>query len=398
MPGGKGKLTKAHGLVLRELLKGRTQSEIAQDEKVGINAIGMRLAKMKPFLDPRTLKRIEEARKARQNQLTDQDHIILAKTLAGKSAAQIAEEEPLISRETVRSRLRKIRAVDPQIAKRLYPRLTRAHGDIIRLRLQGKNYAEIAQELGYKSNQNVRTKFMGLLKYLHPNTVKRLHVGERFPENAILRQRIVEEFQRQLKKHLTRGAINATARVFGKNRKNIKHHLGMAGINSTGEIQRQRFNFMLRVAETMHLSHRIALERLGITSKSLLNKYRKRVQAGEHLPGPLELVEKPEAQQWWDMQMPAIREEGEGRARINLTVRNETVQKDLKFFDAAIKAVVLQAARNHEDKAGTRKRAKFDEAIRKRDRLRKAKKRYIELECTGNLYLARNFHDVLNKN
>ncbi len=303
MPGGKSKLTKAHGLVLRDLLKGRTQGEIARDEKVGVTGIGMRLATMKPFLDPKTLKRIEEARKARQNQLTEQDRRILAKTLAGKSAAQVAQEESLDSKETVRSALRKIRRVDPQAAKRLFPRLTRKHGDIIRLRLQGKNYTEIAQVLGYKSSQVVRNKFLALLKYLHPRTVERLHVGEKIPANVSLRQRIVEEFYRQLNRHLTRGTMNATARVFGKDRHIIKHHLGMAGINFAGEIQRQRFNFLLRVAETMHLPNRIARQQLGV-SQSLLNRYRKRVEAGEHLPGPLELVEKPEAQQWWDMQMP----------------------------------------------------------------------------------------------
>ncbi len=379
MPDGKGKLTKVHGLVLRELLKGRTQREIAGDEKTGVTAIGMRFAKMKRFLNPKTLKRVEEARKARQDQLTDQDRRILASTLQGKSAAQVAREESLPSRLTVRSKLRKIRKLDPQATKRLYPKLTKVHGAIIRLRLQGKNYPEIASELGYNHSNTVRVKLMTALKFLHPKTLERLHIGERSPTNITRRQRIVEEFFKQIYKRSTRGAINATGRALGEDRKLVKHHLRMAGINSTGEIQRQRFGFLLKVAGTMHLPARIAQQQLGV-KQNTLSRYRKRVEAGEHLHGPLELVESPEAQQWWDMKMPEVREEGAGSARINLAVRNETVEKDLKLIEHSRKAAREEARRHHPDIPGNasdaKARANFEASMKLMTRLKKASERY----------------------
>ncbi len=74
----------------------------------------------------------------------------------------------------------------------------------------------------------------------------------------------------------------------------------------------------------------------------------------------------------------------------------------MKLFDDSIKEAVLQAAKNHTDVVGNRDekimRAKFDNAIRQRDRLRKAKKRYIELERAFRAKYRLPMHEVLNKN
>ncbi len=387
MPEENVKLTGKQLALLAKLFKGSSHTAIGNAEGVTSTTIGNRFAKMKPLLDQKTLMQIESARKTRQTQLTEQDRRILQMAISGKSAREIAEKEGMRSRYSVRNRIRIIkRQLDPKTAKALYPRLTKKHGDIIRLRLAGHNYVEIARKLKYNHNQTVRAKLKATVPLLHPRTVERLQIGTRVtPASVKTRQKIVGEFLKQLSRFPHgKGAIAATSRAFDKHRHVVTHYLRKAGINPTSEIQRRRLEFALKVAETMHLPVPEVKRRLGVATQETITRYRKMVQRGEHLHGALELVEKPEAQQWWDLKMPEIREEISGLARINLTVRNETVAKDLELFRTAIEATKKEAVKWHDDKLENRgneqARENFKKAVKTRDALRKGLARYKERE------------------
>ncbi|MFH0713651.1 MAG: sigma-70 region 4 domain-containing protein [Candidatus Micrarchaeota archaeon] len=376
----KASLTKKHGAVIRGLLEGLNQAQIAEREGVSNNTISQRFVKLKPFLSERTLTRINRVRA-----LSPEVMQIVALKISGKSARQIAEQLGM-KRDNVQSRINRAKKfLDTATLRRLNPRLTKKHGDIIRLRLAGKNYKEISNELGYNSGNAVYATLKTVLKYLHPRTIARLAIGIRTtPSRLATRQKIVDVFFAQLKGFKTgHGAVTATGKFFGVDRTAVKHSLKLAGVNVAGELQRKRLALDIQVSETMHLPVSQVAKQLEIRS-DLVSRYRTRVRRGEHLRGALELVEHPDAQQWWNITPPGVSDAEVGPGRVNLTIRNETVQKDLQLFSDLAKQARSEARKWHPDNRETRdhpKRVEFySRALASARKARAARSRYAAKE------------------
>ncbi|MDP3742137.1 MAG: hypothetical protein Q8R15_02365, partial [Candidatus Micrarchaeota archaeon] len=177
--------------------------------------------------------------------------------------------------------------------------------------------------------------------------------------------------------------LKRTAQRTGLENNVLFHHLRRAGINWRAELHRRHIAFALRVAESMHLPQEEAAHKLQVSRRTIKN-YRTRVQRGEHLQGALELVENPDAQQWWDLTMPEVSDAlSSGPAKLNLTVRNQTVQRDLELLEQARKVAKQEAFRHHFDKPENRNavsEAKFRSVTKLITKLKRAVVRYRERE------------------
>lgn len=263
--------------------------------------------------------------------------------------------------------------------------LTKKHADAVRLRLRGHTYAEIAEKLGLGGETAVAGRLKAASRFLHPKTIARLS-GRRTNVGMVAkRQEAVELFLRglanatpvDLSSHFAPegGLVARVARELDVPKTTMGHRLRAGGVNPIAEIQRKRLDFMLIVEATMDRPVKEVMAKLKC-SKPTVNKYRRLVREGRHVTGALELVESPEAEQWWDIRVPTV------RGRINLTVRNETVRKDLAFFDNSIAKATEIQTRNHPDKKPGDVEAvdRFRRAGQNKERLQERRAEYIDKE------------------
>ncbi len=315
-------LTEKHVRVLRGRSRGLTFAQIAKREDVSESTIMRRFGEIRPFLHRLTLKRLEKP---------DHAEKAVALRLGGKTLRQIGDELAL-SRDKVHQILKKAADTMPkEDAKRLAVGGTR-------IRPSRVTYIPTRQKA-------VRVFFEEINRF--PN-----------PYGTMQRAR-----QRSGLEKITR-------------------HLTLAGINWKGEIQRRRLALALKVANTMHSPREQASTQLQI-EKSTLGRYRQMVREGRHLTGALELVSSPEAGEWWDLKMPEISEgDPHGGGRINLKMRNNAVQSDLKTFKDAIELAKQEMGKYHPDKQSTEAKAGqlFKRAYKTRNALRKALARYKQRE------------------
>jgi len=261
--------------------------------------------------------------------------------------------------------------------------LTKKHGDVIRFRLQGFTFEQIAGLLGINSSA-ARQRFVRAKEYLHEKTLARIELANKRKRNSYERE--TERFFIELNKNpIPGGALTRTAIAFGLPITTLRRGLVAAGVNVRGEFQRKELEFALKVAATMDEPIKVVQEKLGGVIERTIYYYRKRVREKKHLQGALELVENPEAQQWWEIKMPLVLEEnGVGTTSINLTVRNETVQKDLALFDATIQEAKAEMIRWHPDREqnwdNPNAAVSFRKANERYKKLKRAKKEYMENE------------------
>lgn len=210
------------------------------------------------------------------------------------------------------------------------------HGIVIRLKMAGFGFKTIGSVLGV-SGQRAHQIFGKVRPHLHPKTFCRMRPKEGARPDIERRQTVVAVFFEELNaRPLPAGVIVRTAKRVWMSYGVARRFLKRGGIHTTAEIARRRFDFILAVAATIEEPFHSTREKLQV-EKTTLIRYRKMVREGRHLQGPIELVESPEAQQWWDIRLPGISEGTPvGKGRVNLLVRNETVRKDLDLFDRAM--------------------------------------------------------------
>ncbi len=321
-------LTKKHGAAVLGRLMGKSWNQIGREEGVSYNAIKQRFKLIRPFLREKTLKRIDA--KYDKNLET-----LLALRQEGKTLSQIGAVVGLDYREVHR-----------------------------RLRIAVRGSPETAVKLALGGSRESHEKIVGI-----KNREKAVKV-------------FFEELARASKPYgvLKRAAVKAGFK--GKWSK-LTYHLTTAGINWRGELHRRRINLAQQAANTMHLSREEAAQQMKLAPREV-DTYRRMARNGYHVHGALELVENPESQQWWDLQMPQVREHLGGPARINLTIRNETVRKDLEMLISARKAARERARLQHDDalhnRGNPKARENYETAIATMKRLGKAHDRYKEKE------------------
>ncbi len=273
---------------------------------------------------------------------------------------------------------------------------------IVSLRLSGKPLRQIARETGL-SHEMVRQRLKKAAAQMGAKEAEKLAVnGTRAAHtnisSMVARQKVVDAFLEELNRsHTPKGVLKkAAARIGFRDPTSITHHLVHAGINYRGEIQRRRLALAIRVEGTMHLPRKTTARQLRIPIHTL-DDYRSLVKKRRHLTGALELANSPEAEKWWDLKVPAVPSGPGINGRINLTMRNKTVQKDLKLFEDSIKAARRKLASQHPESRGgeSHNLAAFVKATKTLKALRDAHKRYKERETKFRQKYSLPIHEML---
>ncbi len=324
--------------------------------------------------------------------LSRQQRTVLAGRLSGKSFSQIAREEGKHRSTT----LKLFKRLEPFLSPNVRARLSEAAAatklsggdELVRLRLGGNSFAKIAAQVKL-SRRTVSRRLRQVARTLDPQVAAKLalaNIGGTYQttRGAANREKVTRVFLEEIDRYPHPFLIlKRTAQRTGLENNVLFHHLRRAGINWRAELHRRHIAFALRVAESMHLPQEEAAHKLQVTRRTI-NNYRTRVQRGEHLQGALELVENPEAQQWWDLTMPEVSDSlSSGPAKLNLTVRNQTVQRDLELLEQARVVAKQEAFQHHPDKPENRNavaEAKFRNVTKQITRLKQAVASYRERE------------------
>ncbi|MBI4124475.1 MAG: hypothetical protein HY609_04345 [Deltaproteobacteria bacterium] len=232
----------------------------------------------------------------------------------------------------------------------LPPSLTPRQAKIVRLRLEGLSLAKIATRLKTKW-RNVADSLNSILLRLDEATIENLlsvekGLAEKRKANLGRRGQMVAKFFAELHRFPSPlGALKRTAGFFSISTSSVRRQLARAGIHVTGEIQRRRIAFDLQVALTLYQSVHQAARDLGV-DRTTIRQHRKVVLTGKHLQGAIELVEGPEAKEWWDFEMPGVQTGGTVAfaGKINLQVRDETVATDRQHRKIVLTGKHLQGA------------------------------------------------------
>ncbi|MFH1542094.1 MAG: hypothetical protein ABIE84_03270 [bacterium] len=267
--------------------------------------------------------------------------------------------------------------------------MTRAQADVLRLRLKELTYEKIGKELGVTS-VCAGSRLTMAKKFLHPKTIERLNTIE-----GVLRRRsgsirscadifMSELAKRSIPREL-KGIRLLVAETVGISSTVVPLWLTREGINYFGEIQRKRFEFSLLVKATMKKPSVPTAEELGVTRKTL-RKYRRQVEEGSYLTGVIEVRASAE-DMWWRMPPPEICEGfGSGRVagegRINLSIRGETIARDLRLIKEQIREARDGMVNNHPDTHPGDKKAleRFKVFSRRKARLHRSRSIYIARE------------------
>ncbi len=280
-------------------------------------------------------------------------------------------------------------------------KLTKKHGDVIRLRLAGKSYSQIAARGGYSRNAVIGL-FNKANPFLSARTLKRIAIaspksgpskassrmGVRLPSSVLQRTRDI--FFEELGNGVFKGSLKKAAKRLHVHSRTVMRRLAMAGISTAAEHQRCRLNFALKVQRTMHLPLSQAARLLESTPRSI-NNYRKLVRQGKHLQGAIVPVPRAEL-----VQNPGEWHSVSSNARINLALRNRAVEERLALFDKLIVAARKKMVAHHPDKPRT-SASKFQKAFQRREQLRRAKQRFIEQETRFRKSYDLPLHHLLKK-
>lgn len=223
--------------------------------------------------------------------------------------------------------------------------LTPRHQRVVELRLQGKDYRQIAKEVGEIRHSAAQGLLQRALRFLDEPTRRQLterRMGPRPDQKK--RERVVKIFFRELERGPTpHGVLRRAARYARMNYFTYSSLLRRVGVHVRGEIQRRRLDFALKVAATMEQPFEKTRKDLGVSHGTLAH-FRRLVRGGRHVRGAIELVKHPKAEQWWELDSSFF------SGRVNLSVRNRSVSGDLQLFDDSIAEARRLMGRWHPDK------------------------------------------------
>ncbi len=267
-------------------------------------------------------------------------------------------------------------------------KLSKKHGVVVRELLQGKTFRQIAEVTGI-SRTSAHQRWKWIEPRLHEKTLQRIRqaaIGRRVPLSY--RQQVVDHFLKHLAESPgARGVFTKTENHFGVGRNTLIRHLILSGVNPVAEVQRRKLQILLRLAKLRRLTHKRAAGRFGV-SPTAIARWRNWIAKGKHLQGALEMVESPESHLWWDIAVPGVSSSSSpffypGSGRIDIGVRNKTIEKDLALFDESTRAARNEMAKWHPDKPENRtekSKKLFDRASQHWLKLKRAKGRYVERE------------------